>query len=278
MPRGRTAKTRGGSPKSIPAIELVIRRARPNRTIAAAIREYLGLLNSRSSEETVRRFIATHLYFWNGLVRAGSNVYTKVYLASEYELDFAWCDPSSSGAVWHLAEIEGPATKLFTRAGEPSQRLSHAMTQVRDWQNWIVRHSEYADSLMPGVYQPMGHVFMGRRSELANPVARERLHAINVQQRAHLRVHTLDAFASMATSVLTWSPTAFPRRALGDRDLRRGLPENVLSYVGSPMGRSRDFLRERKHRQYVEDEDSEPITVPTSVAVTRIRQRNDRRA
>ncbi len=277
MPNKRKAASRVGSPDSAEVIEITIGDARPNRTISAAIKEYLTLIDSRPSEEEVRTFIATHLYFWNGLVRAGSNVYTKVRLGSDYEIDFVWMDPSSSGAVWHLAEIEGPAQKLFTRAEEPSQRLSHAMTQVRDWQNWIVRHGEYADDLMPGVYQPMGHVFMGRRSELADPTAWERLHAINVQQRAHLHVHTLDAFAAMARSVLTWSPRAFPQRALADKELRRGLPENLAGYVKSPMGRSRDFLRERKSRDYLGDEDSAPITIPTSIPVTRIQQRRSRR-
>jgi hypothetical protein len=145
---------------------------------------------------------------------------------------------------------------------------------MRDWQDWIVRHSEYADNLMPGVYQPMGHIFMGRRMELTNPAARVRLRAINAQQRAHVHVHTLEAFASMAISVLTWRPTAFAPCALGDKDLRRGLPENLVGYVRSRMGRSRGFLRDRKHRDFIADEDSEAIRIPASIPMTRIRPRD----
>jgi hypothetical protein len=264
-----------GTPRLI-SIELVPTRVRPNPTIAAAIKQYIGLLNSRPPEEQVRRFLATNTYFWNGLVRVNTPVYTKVKLGAEFEVDFVWCDPSSSGAEWHLVEIERPTAKLFTKAAEPSHRLTHAMTQVRDWQNWIVRHSQDADELMPGVYQPMGHIFMGRRSELANPVAKDRLRAINAQQRAHLHVHTLDAFASMAMSVLTWRPSTFLPRAFSERDLRRRVPED-FGWVRSAMGRSREFLRDRKGRDYLGEDDSEPPTIPASVMRTRIRQRRDPR-
>lgn len=262
-----------GIPRLI-GVELVPSRVRANPTIAAAIKQYIGLLDSGPSEEQVRRFLATHMYFWNGLVRVHTPVYTKVKLGAKFEVDFLWCDPSSSGAEWHLVEIERPTAKLFTRAGEPSHRLTHAMTQVRDWQDWIVRHSQDADELMPGVYQPMGHIFMGRRSELASPAAKDRLRAINAQQRGYLHVHTLDAFVPMAMSVLTWRPTAFLPRAFNERDLRRRVPED-FGWVRSHMGRSREFLRDRKYRDYLEDEDSEPVRIPAYVTRTRIRQRRD---
>lgn len=270
--KAKKARARKPETPTQVGIDMVPSRVRPNPTIAAAITRYIRLLDSGPSEEQVRRFLATHMYFWNGLVRVHTPVYTKVKLAAEFEVDFVWCDPSSSGAEWHLVEIERPTAKLFTNAGEPSHRLTHAMTQVRDWQNWIVRHSQDADELMPGIYQPMGHVFMGRRSELANPAPKDRLRAINAQQRAHLHIHTLDAFASMAMSVLTWRPSAFLPRAFNERDLRRRLRED-FGWARSKVGRSREFLRDRKWRDYIGEGESEPLTIPAYVVRTRIRQR-----
>jgi hypothetical protein len=37
---------------------------------------------------------------------------------------------------------------------------------VRDWQYWVSSNPNYARQTFPGVLAPMGHVFMGRCSEL----------------------------------------------------------------------------------------------------------------
>lgn len=246
-------------------------RVRTNPIIAGAITEFLALLDSRAPEETVRRFLIRHIYFWNGLVRAGTNLYTKVSLGAEFEIDFAWCDPTSSGAEWHVAEIEGPAARMFTKNGDPSSSLIHATTQVRDWQHWIAQHAEYADKLMPGIYQPMGHVFIGRRSQLVSPLARTRLNELNVQSRANMRINTLDKFVDLSFSVIAWDPSRFPNRARGDRQLRQDVRDGRFDYYNSPMGRSRTFLADRRRREVRDDElprKSNPV--PKTVTVTRI--------
>lgn len=235
----------------------VAKRKRPNPVIAAAIKKCVAMLEAKAPEEQIRRFLATHLYFWNGLVRAGEDLYTKIKLGDQFEIDFVWCDPSSSGAEWHFAELERPGASLFTRAGDPSKVLSHTMRQVRDWQDWILRNVGYAEKKMPGVYQPMGHIFMGRRAELVRREAREHLRAINAQSRGFLHVYTLDRFAAMARSVLTWKTTSFSPKALSDRELRRGLPEDVVAYIRSWLGSSHDFVEEREWRDHFDDFESE---------------------
>jgi len=253
----------------------VLSRSRANRETARSIEQYLALLDAGVSEEKVRRFLETHVWFWNGLLRMHNTLYTKIKLGADFEVDFVWCDPSSAGAEWHLVEIERPTAPLFTKAGEPSRQLNHAMLQVRDWQNWIAQHHEYADDLMPGIYEPMGHIFMGRRRELVNSRAKERLREINRQQRAHLRVKTLDSLADVAMSVVTWSPKAlaevFAPRASTDRELRRGLPADDVAWIRSDFGRQREFYRNRRLRDYPGDqEDERPVSIPKSVPRTAI--------
>jgi hypothetical protein len=102
---------------------------------------------------------------------------------------------------------------------------------------------------------------------------KERLREINRQQRAHLRVGTLDALADVAMSVVTWSPNAladvFAPRALTDSELRRGLPAGEVAWIRSDFGRQREFLRNRRARDYPGDEEDErPVEVPKSVPTT----------
>lgn len=216
--------------------------------IRSAIVKFRALLDRPAPEEELRRFLATHVYFWNGLLRLDglSPLYTKVSLGREYEMDFVFFDTGSSGAEWHLVEIERPDVRLFTAKGDPTAHLTHAITQVRRWQLWIEQNRSYADRLLPGVYRPMGHVFIGRREELiASSDARKSLHALNVANRHDVEVHTLDHFVSMAESSLTFLGTTLPTEALGDRALRRGLPRDALRFIQSAFGRQREFLRDR---------------------------------
>jgi hypothetical protein len=252
---------------AVGTIELPQRRVRANPVVASTIREYRKLLDARASEEMVRKFLARHLYFWNGLLRVGNTLWTKISLGAEYEIDFVFCDPSSDGAEWHLVEIEPPSFKLFTAPGDPTKALTHSLRQVRDWQRWIERNRAYAQTLMPGIDNPQGHIFIGRRSELDTEERREQLHAINLQHRAHVEVHTLDRFETMARSMLSGS--VFPERALTDKDLRAGVPDDVLHYIGSPMGRSKRFIRARQRRDgFDEDFGNQGGDIPEFITVT----------
>jgi hypothetical protein len=40
-------------------------------------------------------------------------------------------------------EIENPSMPLFTRAGNPTSQLTHAIRQVQDWKSWVRNNSQY---------------------------------------------------------------------------------------------------------------------------------------
>src|SRR5260370_34078076 len=98
--KAKKARTRKPGTSTLVGIELVPSRVRPNPTIAAAITQCLRLLDSGPSEDQVRRLLATHVYFWNGLVRCHTPVHTRCKPAADIEVDVLWCDPSSAGAAW----------------------------------------------------------------------------------------------------------------------------------------------------------------------------------
>lgn len=225
---------------SIPIDEQV--RQLTTERVQVDVGQYLQLIDKPASEEDVHEFLATHSYFFNGILRlyGASPLYSKIRLGSEFVVDFVWFDSGSVGPEWHLTEIEHPEKKLFTSSGDPTAHLTHAIRQVLDWQDWISRNLSYAQKLLPHIIYPMGYVFMGRRKFLDDNT-RERLQRINYEYRKSLQVHTLDWFAGAALSVLNivenkgsgnWQ---LPMRALSHEDLSIGLPSWSIEYMENFM-------------------------------------------
>ena len=78
---------------------------------------------------------------------------------------------------------------VFTKAGDPSHQLTHAVRQVTDWQSWITDHVEYAQRSLKAVIdespmewrwpqgfvrQPHYVIIIGRRSGLTPDANRRR--------------------------------------------------------------------------------------------------------
>lgn len=199
-------------------------------------------------------FLASHLYFWNGMLRFHSNLYKEVQLGSDYRIDFAYYDKGSDGAEWHLVEIKAPHLPIFNKKGDPSRYLVRAMTEVREQQGWISRNHQSADRIMAGVFRPMGHIFIGRRSEISSRRIQERLKDLNTENRAHFKIATLDRFIDMADSVKWMAELPFPPRALTDFDLRHRFPIGELDWIKSGFGSRRDFAKGRSTKTVRNDE------------------------
>jgi len=229
-----------------------IRLTRPK--IRRDIRTYLKLLDSKVSEERIHSFLASHSYFFNGLIRLNgvSPIYSKIKLGSDYVVDFVWFDAGSLGIEWSLAEIEPPRSSMFNKKGDPSAVLTHAIRQIRDWQTWVDDNGAYARQLMPRIKYPLGQVFIGRRSELSSAKAQDKLLRLAYEHRMFLRIHTLDWFAGAAEGIRhfvgshgrTWP---LPMKAYNHKKLSTGLPKPALEVFESPFGRSesKELLRDR---------------------------------
>ncbi|MEC4054568.1 Shedu anti-phage system protein SduA domain-containing protein [Myroides odoratimimus] len=61
----------------------------------------------------------------------------EINFGSKLRCDFAWLNDNSDGPEWVLLEIEKPKMKLFTKKGEPSAELNHAIEQVKTWQRYF---------------------------------------------------------------------------------------------------------------------------------------------
>jgi len=220
-------------------IDLLVKALTPKQ-LQKDIAEFESLLDDGADERVVHDFLANHSYFFNRIIclNGWSPLYSKIRLGSQFEIDFACFESGSHGPEWCLIEIERPGQPLFTKSGNPSAKLTHAIQQVRDWHQWIHENLDYVRKLLPHIEYPLGFVFMGRRSDLT-PTTQKKLKRINYEHRLSLEVHSLDWFASTARGVANLvkrkggGDWLLPMKALTHKDLSKGLPPLVQKYMDS---------------------------------------------
>jgi Shedu protein SduA, C-terminal len=233
-----------------------------SKQVAADAAEFKRMLDSKVREHKLHEFLASHSYFFNRMLDpyVPTSLYSKVKLGHDYEVDFAWLHHDSFGPEWRLIEIEKPSTALFTKAGNASATLTHAIQQTRDWCDWIHQHLEYAQRLMPRIKYPFCYVFLGRRDELT-PGNKERLKRFRYDHRKELEIHTLDWFVRSAewfgNSIGPDGPFwQLPMKVMTHRDLKRGLPEEVQKWVSHDSSEMMTDYRlgDRESRYYRNNE------------------------
>jgi len=243
-----------------------------SKKVAAEADEFTRLLDSKARESKLQEFLASHSYFFSGMidVYSPSPLYSKVKLGHDYEVDFAWLHFDSFGPEWRLVEIGSPGSDLLTKSGDPSPALAHAMQQARDWCAWIHDHTEYAQKLMPQISHPLCHIFLGRRKDIT-PANRERLRKIRYDSRSEMMIHTLDWFVRagqvfgqyIGPDGPTWQ---IPMKVLTHRDLKNGLPAEVQDWVAESQS---ELMTERRldQRRAKWVRDNEPGTFKTDTDI-----------
>jgi hypothetical protein len=159
----------------------------PNR-LRAVLTAFETLLDGDPPEEEVQQFLSENYVLVDP---TALSITPKMKLGSEYVTDFV---VERSEGDYELVEIEPPSERLFTNAGDPMARLSHAQKQVEDWREWVAENIAYARTKMPGVTEPRGRVVMGRRSQLTQATAKA-LRRRN-QELHHITVETFDDLVS----------------------------------------------------------------------------------
>jgi len=103
----------------------------------------------------------------------GRYVFPKPRLGSEHVADFILAERDSDGLTWHLVELESSHARMFTKAGNPSKELTHAIRQIADWRIWIGKNQNYASrpkadnglGLEDITNNALGLIIIGRRSD-----------------------------------------------------------------------------------------------------------------
>lgn len=109
-------------------------------------------------------------------------------LGTEFRIDFLVQRPDGS---YLLVEIENPQATLFTKSGDFSAGVNHAVRQVEDWQEWIEANLPTVERYFPGIRAPEAWIVIGRDRGLADAEKR-RLVRRNINMRGRVTIRTYD--------------------------------------------------------------------------------------
>ena len=118
-------------------------------------------------------------------------------LGSEFVTDFVIGERHSFGFQWQAVELESPLVPLFTKKGDPSADLTHAIRQITDWRTWIIRNQDYASrrreaqclGLIDIDSSVRGLILLGRERDL-DPTTNDRRRQL--VQDLQIDIHTYD--------------------------------------------------------------------------------------
>lgn len=156
-------------------------------------------LDTAKREEDIQQFLQDNPKFLIQHLGGGHGrwIIPKQRLGSEHVTDFVVGEADSMGFHWTAVELESPLSKMFTKAGDPSATLNHAVRQIRDWRMWLARNQNYAarprsddglgltdiDAEVPGL------ILMGRRATESRDTGRMRR---QIGREANIQIHTFD--------------------------------------------------------------------------------------
>lgn len=120
---------------------------------------FRNLIESANREAPLQDFLRDHPAL---LTLEAAQIYPQFQLGNNYVTDFVL---AMGNEEYILVEIEAATRPLYTRDGNPSADLTHAIQQVEDWRTWITTASEYIRQQLPGIVEPECWVVIGRRPD-----------------------------------------------------------------------------------------------------------------
>jgi len=144
---------------------------------------FRSALNKARRESDMQRYLQANPFLLIQHLGGGNGrwVIPQTRLGAEHVPDFIIGDRHSFGFEWQVVEIESPSAMVFTKSGDPSKILNHAIRQITDWRSWLRRNQEYASrrreqnglGLVDIGSDVKGLIIIGRRDAIA-PSTNER--------------------------------------------------------------------------------------------------------
>lgn len=173
------------------------------------LQEFERLLSEARGERPLQAFLQCNPSILVQMLRPAPSgwVIPQKRLGDKHVTDFVLGHYNSLGHHWFAVELESPTATLFTKSGDPSTTLTHAIRQIQDWRSWLTNNLDYArrnrtdgglelKSIRP---DPQGIIFIGRRSMLT-PDTQARREQMSRELR--IDIHTFDHLFDTARSWL----------------------------------------------------------------------------
>ena len=196
---------------------------------------YEATLVKAEDEPAMQRFLDAHRGFLVQDLAGGSGgwVIPQARLGSEHVTDFLIAKEDYGGIAWYAVELERPQARIFTKKGDPSAALTHALRQVADWRIWLSRNLDYAarPRLQSGLGltdidpQLEGLIIMGRDRDLDQRESNARRQSL--ERAHHVRIRTYDWLSAQARERIAGKPTTPDPAGPG----RRGLRDYVMDAI-----------------------------------------------
>jgi hypothetical protein len=90
----------------------------------------------------------------------------KPKLGGQLEPDFLIAGLDSAGFSWYGVELKSPEYKMFTKEGEETKELKHAIRQIQEWRSWLTSNIVFAQDTLGYMHIDANlpcFVFIGRR-------------------------------------------------------------------------------------------------------------------
>jgi hypothetical protein len=194
-------------------------------------RRLRSVLNRASDERAVHTFLEKWPEYLIQHLGGGHRRWaiSKQRLGAEYVPDFLIGESYSYGFDWYAVELESPTASMFTKNGDVSRQLNHAIRQIQDWRGWLEANRDYAsrsrkdDGLgLPQISaRARGLILIGRRENVSletNGLRRQLIHDLRID------IHSYDFLVnslSERVDALTRAPYVKTSRAVGPREKGR---------------------------------------------------------
>ncbi|MCO4880268.1 Shedu anti-phage system protein SduA domain-containing protein [Paraburkholderia caribensis] len=167
-----------------------------NESDIDALRE---ALDTAKREEDIQQFFQADPKYLIQHLGGGHGrwIIPKQRLGVQHVTDFMIGERDSMGFRWQAVELESPLAKMFTKSGNPSAHLTHAVRQIQDWRMWLAANQNYAahdrdqDGLgLTDIHSDVqGLILMGRRATESDETRRLRR---QMGRDAKIEIHTFD--------------------------------------------------------------------------------------
>jgi hypothetical protein len=109
---------------------------KPHQTVSQEkINELKSIVTTADNENTIQKFITENPFLLTrGIHPAhhGKVCIPKPKLGNQLEPDFLIAGLDSVGFSWYGVELENPGFAMFTKSGEETKELKHAIRQIED--------------------------------------------------------------------------------------------------------------------------------------------------